>query len=111
MKNRRFFCISRSTLVIGAVLLAVSLGLYVTSQPATPEQKPLPAPQSPSYTSFVILEETTGETLMQISVPPTVGDELVTDTNKRYTVVKVEEKRAYARFVEDVNLKKYQNPK
>ncbi|SMC43961.1 hypothetical protein SAMN04488500_10331 [Sporomusa malonica] len=37
---------------------------------------------------------------MQISVPPTVGDELVTDTNKRYTVVKVEENRAYARFVE-----------
>ncbi|HWR43469.1 stage II sporulation protein P [Sporomusa sp.] len=110
MKNSRFFCIPRSVLAIASILLAVSLGLYVTSRPA-PEQKPLPSPQPQSYTSYLILEETTGETLMQISVPPTVGDELITDTNKRYTIVKVEENRSYARFVEDVNLKKYQNPK
>ncbi len=45
--------------------------------------------------------------LMEVPITVYVGDELLTEENQIYKVVRVEENRAYARFVEKVNLEKY----
>ena len=37
------------------------------------------------------------------SVPVFIGDELITDENKRYVVVKIEGNVAYARYVETIS--------
>ncbi len=44
---------------------------------------------------------------MYVPVVVSIGDELVSDQNKRYKIVKIEENQAYARFVEDLNLELY----
>lgn len=59
------------------------------------------------YDYYIIVEEDTLEILMYVPIVVNVGDELVSDKNKRYKIVKVEENYGYARFVEDINLKLY----
>jgi len=69
-------------------------------------QKPEPAPQK-VYDYYFILDETDGHSLMYVPLVVSVGDEILTEENKLYQVVKIEENRAYARFVKDINLDKY----
>jgi len=59
------------------------------------------------YEYYIILDESDGHSLMYVPLIVNVGDEVLTDENKRYKIVGIEENRASARFVEDVNLEKY----
>ena len=59
------------------------------------------------YDYYIILDEIDGHSLMYVPLVVNVGDEVLTDENKRYKVTRIEENRAFARFVEDVNLDKY----
>lgn len=68
--------------------------------------KPEAEPQQP-YDYYIILDEMDGHSLMYVPLIVNVGDEVLTDENKRYKVVKIEENRAIARFVENVSLEKY----
>lgn len=70
------------------------------------QQKPEPQPQK-VYDYYFILDEADGRSLMYVPLVVNIGDEILTEENKLYKVVKIEENRAYARFVEDVNLDKY----
>ncbi len=70
------------------------------------QQKPEPAPQK-VYDYYLILDETDGHSLMYVPLVVSVGDEILTEENKLYQVVKIEENRAYARFVKDISLDKY----
>ena len=71
-------------------------------------QKPEPLPQTnPLYEHYLIFDEADGRMLMEVPITVYVGDELLTEENQIYKVVRVEENRAYARFVEKVNLEKY----
>jgi ABC-type dipeptide/oligopeptide/nickel transport system permease component len=70
------------------------------------QQKPEPEPQK-VYDYYFILDEADGRSLMYVPLVVNIGDEILTEENKLYKVVKIEENRAYARFVEDVNLDKY----
>jgi len=72
------------------------------------QPKPEQAPQK-IYDHYIVVEEDTKEVLMYVPIVVNVGDELVSDQNKRYKIVKVEENQAYARFVEDLNLELYKN--
>ncbi len=38
-----------------------------------------------------------------VTVSP--GDEMITEENKRYVITRVEENRAYARYVEDIEIR------
>jgi len=44
---------------------------------------------------------------MYVPLVVSVGDELISEDNRYYRIVRIEENRAYARFVRDVNLEKY----
>jgi hypothetical protein len=62
------------------------------------QQKPTP---QPIYDYYEIVDEAGGESLMTIPLIVNVGDELLTEDNRRFQVVNVIENKAYARRVQD----------
>jgi hypothetical protein len=58
------------------------------------EQKPTP---QPLYDYYEIVDERNNESLMAVPLIVNVGDELLTEDNRRFKVVKVVENIAYAR--------------
>ncbi|TWH47000.1 stage II sporulation protein P [Sporomusa sp. KB1] len=90
-----------------ALVAIVIIGVYyVPLTMFSVQPKPEQTPQK-IYDYYIIVEEDTKEVLMYVPVVVSIGDELVSDQNKRYKIVKIEENQAYARFVEDLNLELY----
>lgn len=101
VRHRRLFLIL-GTLAIGGLLLWILLS-YLPLHILSVHQKPEQPPQK-IYDYYIIMEETTGAVLMRVPLIVSVGDELISEDNKRYRIVKVEENRAYARYIEDINI-------
>jgi hypothetical protein len=92
--------------VIFLLLMITISTLYVLPRPIAPiEQKPGPT-QRNVYEDYLIIDEKSGQHLMYVPILVNIDDELITEDNKRYRVIRVEENRAYARFVENVIIKK-----
>ncbi|HMM23146.1 MAG TPA: stage II sporulation protein P [Selenomonadales bacterium] len=92
--------------ILGTIAILASLHLLPLNILSI-QQKPEQAPQK-VYDYYLIIDETDNQTLMYVPLVVSVGDEVITEENKRYQIVKVEENRAYARFVEYVDIKQYQ---
>lgn len=89
---------------IAAVLLALGLIVYyLPLNTLSIQQKPNQAPQK-LYDYYEIFDEASGESLMYVPLVVNIGDELITETNKRYRIVKVAGNKAYARFVENLKI-------
>lgn len=104
--KRRLWLVAAS-LAVGLLLLfatAYLLPLNLLSVQQKPEQV-----SQKVYDYYIIYDEKTGVDLMYVPLVVSVGDELITEDDKRYTIVKVEENRAYARYVEDIVLEEYKN--
>lgn len=56
------------------------------------------------YPYYFIYEEKSGHHLMTVSIVVTVGDELITENNQLYRVVRMDENKAYARYVREFAL-------
>lgn len=56
------------------------------------------------YPYYFIYEEKSGHHLMTVSVVVTVGDELLCEHNQLYRIVRLEQNKAYARYVRDLAL-------
>lgn len=67
------------------------------------QQKPAPQPQT-IYDYYIIVDEVDSHSLMYVPLVVNVGDEVLTEENKRYKVIRIEQNRAIARFVEEVKL-------
>lgn len=78
-----------------AVIAYFSL-LYLPLSLLPLQQKPTP---QPIYDYYEIVDEAGGESLMTIPLIVNVGDELLTEDNRRFQVIKVIENKAYARKV------------
>ncbi|GEM_PF-739947 len=89
-------------LLIGLTALFFITGLLLRKD--QDHTRPAPSRTVPrQYAYYRIVEEKTGKLLMTVSsAPVTKGDELITDDNKHYVVVKVEKNVAYARYMETV---------
>lgn len=87
-------------------LIAAGIVYYIPFTWFSVQQKPEPAPPK-VYDYYIIVEETTNEVLMYVPIVINIGDELVSEQNKRYKIVKIEKNYGYARFVEDLNLELY----
>jgi len=102
----------RSVTKLASLLVLVAIVIigvyYVPFTMFSVQPKPEQAPQK-IYDYYIIIEEDTKEVLMYVPITVNVGDELVSDQNKRYKIVKVEENQAYARFVENLNLELYKD--
>lgn len=70
------------------------------------QQKPTPQPPK-IYDYYIIIDEVDDHSLMYVPLMVNIGDEVITEENKRYKIVKIEQNRAIARFVEDVKLEEY----
>lgn len=102
MISKRRIGIIVGSILVGSLLLASVLHLLPLNILSV-QQKPGQAPQK-VHDYYIIVEEKTGEELMYVPLVVSVGDEMISEDNKRYKIVKVEANRAYARFVEDVKL-------
>ncbi|MDD4600905.1 hypothetical protein SDC9_13969 [bioreactor metagenome] len=71
------------------------------------QQKPEQAPQK-VYDYYLIIDEQNNQTIMYVPLVVSIGDEVLSDDNKYYQIVRIEENRAYARFIKNINLDKYQ---
>ncbi|MBO5244486.1 MAG: hypothetical protein J6B02_00150 [Selenomonadales bacterium] len=56
------------------------------------------------YPYYFIYEEKSGRHLMTVSIVVTVGDELITEEDQLYRIVRMEENKAYARYVREFAL-------
>jgi hypothetical protein len=94
------------------VSLLLGIGLIGTALYYTPlnflsvQQKPEQAPQK-IYDYYLIIDEKTNQSLMYVPLVVSPGDEVITENNQRFRVIRVEENRAIASYVEDVKLDKY----
>lgn len=93
------FLVLAAAIVYGAISLLPLNMLPIQQKPEQPPQK--------AYDYYQIIDLETERTLMYVPLVVSVGDEVVSEENKRYQVVRVEENRAYARFVENVDIEKY----
>ncbi|MDT8902735.1 stage II sporulation protein P [Anaeroselena agilis] len=101
-KKRLFVLVA--ALLVGGIALYLLINTLPLSLPPG-QQKPGETPQK-VYDHYVILEAGTDRMLMYVPLVVSVGDELITEENKRYQIVRIEENRAYARFVEYVGIPK-----
>lgn len=105
--KRRIFLIVFT--LVAASLIALWLLNVLPLNFLSVQQKPEQAPQK-VYEYYIIVEAETDRTLMYVPLIVSVGDELITEDNKRYKVVRIEENRAYARFVENVDIEQFKEP-
>lgn len=100
---------SKRLIVIGSVIAFV--GILSPFIPALPhylfpvQHKPEKSTQR-VYDYYLIIDEADGHTIMYVPLIAQIGDEVLSEENKLYTIVRIEENRAYARFVKDVPLNK-----
>ncbi|MGI6092617.1 MAG: stage II sporulation protein P [Veillonellaceae bacterium] len=71
------------------------------------QQKPEQAPQK-VYDYYLIIDEQTNQTIMYVPLVVSIGDEVISEENKYYEIVRIEENRAYARFIKHIEIDKYQ---
>jgi hypothetical protein len=102
MLKRRFFFIAGALLLVTVIAIS-SLHLLPLQNFLLIQQKPEQAPQK-VYDYYIIIDEQTGNHLMAVPLVVGIGDEVLSEDNKLYRVVRVEENQAYARFVRDVIL-------
>ncbi len=99
--------LTKLTLLALVTIIAIGVVYYFPlTTMFSVQQKPEQAPKK-IYDYYVVVEEDTNEVLMYVPIVINVGDELVSEQNKRYKIVKVEGNQGYARFVEDLNLELY----
>lgn len=94
------------SLLLIAAIMTIGVFYYIPFSLFSGQQKP-EQPLQEKYVHYTIFEEETGEILMYVPLVVNVGDELISENNKRYKIVKVEENQAYARFVENLHLEQY----
>lgn len=102
--NRRYLMIT--ILIILLSLFAFSMLHILPLNLFSVQQKPTPQSQK-LYDYYTIIDEADGHSLMYVPLVVNVGDEVLTEENKRYKIIKIEQNRALARFMENVNLEKY----
>lgn len=107
MFTKRRIGIIAGVLLVGSIFI-ISLIYLLPLNILQVQQKPDQAPQK-VYDYYLIIDEANNNVLMYVPLVVSYDDEVLTEDNKLYKVVKIEENRAYARFVKDMNLEKYNN--
>lgn len=98
--RRRFFI---GSLIVFSIILLIS---FIPSAPHylfPVQQKPEKSTQR-VYDYYLIIDEADGHTIMYVPLIAHIGDEVLSEENKLYTIVRIEENRAYARFKKNMQL-------
>jgi len=92
------------------VLAVIGLIFFLPLDALMIHPKPDAGPQN-VYDYYVIIDEETGSVLMYVPIVVHLGDELISEENKRYRIIRIEENRAIARFIRKVDLTEYERPR
>lgn len=92
--------------IIALIAFAIGIAIVVYTLPSFKRvhmyQKPAQV-----YDYYYIYAEEDGRELMRVPIAINVDDELITEDNKRYRVIRIDGDRGTARYVEDVNIQEY----
>ncbi len=99
--SARWRIISISLIIIVTLILTLGVLQVIPLNIFSIHAKPDQAPQK-IYDYYLILDEKSEVLLMYVPLVVSKGDEIITEDNKLYRVVKIEENRAYARFVKNL---------
>ncbi len=102
--KKKYIPLIAVSLVIGAGLTGAII--YYAPSFMSVQQKPEQSPKK-IYDYYIIVDEKTGKSLMYVPLLVSPGDEVITDENQRFRVLRVEENHAIASYVEDIDLNKY----
>jgi hypothetical protein len=94
-----FFLIAFIAFLIGIAIIVNLIPLKGFGVYQKPEQE--------AHEYYYIYAEEDGRELMRVPVAVSIDDELITDDNKRYKIVKTEGNKGIARYVETVNMDEY----
>ncbi len=82
-------------------ILVLALYFLLTYLPvlfSPPQPQPV-RPHPVQYPYYQIIDQATGKTLTYVSsAPVTIGDEYVTEENRRYIIIRVKGNKAYAKY-------------
>lgn len=80
--------------IVSVVVIAAQYLFPVFTRP--PQAKPELIIENKVYEYYILIDQETGEVLGHVSsLEVTTGDEYISENNKRYVVIRVEENRAY----------------
>jgi hypothetical protein len=94
-------------IILMAASAAIILSVYTVYSPGFMPPLTKPEQNKAAYAYYLIIDEATGKHLMYVPVLVHIDDEVLTEDNRIFKIVKIEENRAYARFVKNINLEKY----
>lgn len=94
-----------SILILGILALLIGVAVLVFILPF----KGFGVSQKPEqpYEYYYIYAEEDGRELMRVPITINIGDELITEDNKRYKVIKVDGAKGIAQYVETISLEEY----
>jgi hypothetical protein len=86
-------------IIIAGISILIFLAIRYISPLVFPTPKPkIVRPQPIIYRYYQVIDITTGKTLTYISsAPVNLGDEYITENNKRYVVIRMKGNKAYAK--------------
>jgi len=83
-----------------AILITVMIGAYVLNIMNTPLlNKPIPLRDSGEISSYYVIKDTLGATILQTGLPVEVDDQYIDEHNVQYIVIKVDGQNAIANIV------------
>ena len=85
-------CLSINGIIVSFIMLSFYLPLNIFSIQAKPNKQ---SQQIHNY--YLIVDEQTQETLMYVPIVVNIGDEVLSEKNVKYIIVKIEENIAYGR--------------
>ncbi|MEN6568153.1 MAG: hypothetical protein ABFC57_17865 [Veillonellales bacterium] len=104
--KRRLFYWGSGIILCGIIVFSLSMLHLLPLNILSVQQKPEQPPQK-VYDYYLIIDEDDGHTIMYVPLVVNLGDEVLSEDNRYYQIVKIEENRAYARFIKTLDLEKY----
>lgn len=104
--KRRLFYWGTGIILCGIIVFGLSMLHLLPLNILSVQQKPEQTPQK-IYDYYIIIDEDDGHTIMYVPLVVSLGDEVLSEDNRYYQIVKIEENRAYARFIKNFDLEKY----
>lgn len=92
------------------IVLLLSLSYLLPLDSLLPVQRKPFAPLQKAYDYYVVVDEANQEVLMYVPLVVSMDDELITEDNRLFRVVRVEGNIAYARYIGQVKLEQERAP-
>ena len=109
--TKRRLLLGSAIAIAGILLLLFGLLYLLPLEGLLPAQRKPDTPPQKAYEYYVVVDEANHQhILMYVPLVVSVNDELITEDNRLFRVIRVEGNTAYAQFVKQVQLDQKQGP-